>query len=159
VRNLATAIWNGRKEVRFCSRCGNYSADTLCSVCASAKRQNGQICVVGDPRDVVAMERIHTFQGVYHVLHGTLSPMDGIGPEDIRIRELVNRLSTETVSEIIMATGTDIEGEATAAYIARLLKPLGVRITRIAHGVPVGTELEYADEITLSKALEGRTEM
>lgn len=159
VRNLATAIWDGRKAVRFCSRCGNYSADDLCAVCASPRRQNGQICVVGDPRDVAAMERIHTFQGVYHVLHGTLSPMDGVGPEDIRIRELVNRLSTEHVDEVIMATGTDIEGEATAAYIARLIKPLGIRTTRIAHGVPVGTELEYADEITLSKALEGRTDM
>ncbi len=128
-------------------------------MCRNPERHNGQICVVRDPRDVAAMERMHDYHGVYHVLHGTLSPMDGVGPDDIRIKELVARLSQSEVREVILATNPDIEGEATATYIARLLKPLGVRCTRIAHGVPVGSDLEYADEVTLSKALEGRREM
>lgn len=115
--------------------------------------------MVRDPRDVAAMERMHDFHGLYHVLHGTLSPMDGVGPDDIHIKELVARLGHETVHEVILATNPDIEGEATATYIARLLKPLGVRVTRIAHGVPVGSDLEYADEVTLSKAMEGRREI
>lgn len=159
VHALATAIWQGRKAIRYCEVCGNYAAGDRCEVCGNPERHNGQICVVRDPRDVAAMERMHDFHGLYHVLHGTLSPMDGVGPDDIRIKELVARLSTEDVSEVILATNPDIEGEATAAYIARLLKPLGVRCTRIAHGVPVGSDLEYADEVTLSKALEGRREM
>lgn len=159
VHALATAIWQGRKAIRYCEVCGNYAAGERCEVCGNPERHNGQICVVRDPRDVAAMERMHDFHGLYHVLHGTLSPMDGVGPDDIRIKELVARLSTEDVSEVILATNPDIEGEATAAYIARLLKPLGVRCTRIAHGVPVGSDLEYADEVTLSKALEGRREM
>lgn len=159
VRELATGIWQGRKAIRYCERCGNYSTGELCAVCADTQRQNGQICVVRDPRDVAAMERVHDYRGLYHVLHGTLSPMDGVGPDDIRIKELVARLATEPVTEVILATNPDIEGEATATYIARLLKPLGVRVTRIAHGVPVGSDLEYADEVTLSKALEGRREM
>ena len=159
VHALATAIWQGRKAIRYCEVCGNYAAGEKCEVCGNPERHNGQICVVRDPRDVAAMERMHDFHGLYHVLHGTLSPMDGVGPDDIRIKELVARLSTEDVSEVILATNPDIEGEATAAYIARLLKPLGVRCTRIAHGVPVGSDLEYADEVTLSKALEGRREM
>lgn len=115
--------------------------------------------MVRDPRDVAAMERMHDFKGQYHVLHGTLSPMDGVGPDDIRIRELLARLSDGTVREVILATNPDIEGEATATYIARLIKPMGVKVTRIAHGVPVGSDLEYADEVTLSKAMEGRREM
>jgi len=159
VHALATALWQGRKAIRYCEKCGNYSAEELCAVCQSPNRHNGQICVVRDPRDVAAMERMHDYHGLYHVLHGTLSPMDGVGPDDIRIKELVARLGSETVSEVILATNPDIEGEATATYIARLLKPLGVRCTRIAHGVPVGSDLEYADEVTLSKALEGRREM
>lgn len=159
VRSLATALWQGRKAIRYCERCGNYAAGAVCAVCADAERHNGQICVVRDPRDVAAMERMHDYHGLYHVLHGTLSPMDGVGPDDIRIKELVARLSRETVTEVILATNPDIEGEATATYIARLLKPLGVRVTRIAHGVPVGSDLEYADEVTLSKALEGRREL
>lgn len=159
VHALATAIWQGRKAIRYCEVCGNYAAGERCEVCGNPERHNGQICVVRDPRDVAAMERMHDFHGLYHVLHGTLSPMDGVGPDDIRIKELVARLSAEDVSEVILATNPDIEGEATAAYIARLLKPMGVRCTRIAHGVPVGSDLEYADEVTLSKALEGRREM
>lgn len=159
VRQLATALWQGRKAIRYCECCGNYASDALCEVCADATRHNGQLCVVRDPRDVAAMERMHDFRGMYHVLHGTLSPMDGVGPDDIRIKELLSRLSDGTVQEVILATNPDIEGEATATYIARLIKPLGVRCTRIAHGVPVGSDLEYADEVTLSKAMEGRREM
>ncbi|MBQ8654512.1 MAG: recombination protein RecR [Clostridia bacterium] len=159
VHALATAIWQGRKAIRYCGVCGNYAAGDTCSVCGNPERHNGQICVVRDPRDVAAMERMHDFTGLYHVLHGTLSPMDGVGPDDIRIKELVARLGTENVTEVILATNPDIEGEATATYIARLLKPLGVKVTRIAHGVPVGSDLEYADEVTLSKAMEGRREM
>lgn len=159
VRELATNLWQGRKAIRYCEICGNYSVDLHCEICENEKRANGQICVVRDPRDVAAMERMHDYHGRYHVLHGTLSPMEGIGPDDIRIRELVQRLGSETVEEVILATNPDIEGEATATYIARLLKPMGVRVTRIAHGVPVGSDLEYADEVTLSKAMEGRREL
>ena len=153
------AIWQGRKSVRFCSICGNYTQNEICTICQDEKRQNGQICVVRDPRDVAAMERMRDYQGRYHVLLGTLSPMNGIGPEDIRIKELMQRLASEKVEEVILATNPDIEGEATAAYIARLIKPMGILVTRIAHGVPVGSDLEYADEITLSKAMEGRREI
>lgn len=159
VRELATAVYNGRKAIRYCEQCGNYATDALCDICADEQRHNGQICVVRDPRDVAAIERMRDFHGTYHVLHGTLSPMEGVGPEDIRIKELLSRLQDDTVKEIILATNPDIEGEATAAYIARLVKPMGLLVTRIAHGVPVGSDLEYADEITLSKAMEGRREM
>ena len=159
VRNLATALWQGRKAIRYCQVCGNYTDGERCSVCEDDSRHNGQICVVRDPRDVAALERMHEYQGLYHVLHGTLSPMDGVGPEDIRIKELLQRLQDGTVNEVILATNPDIEGEATATYIARLIKPLGVKVTRIAHGVPVGADLEYADEVTLSRAMEGRREL
>ena len=159
VHALAAALWQGRKAIRYCERCGNFSAAELCAVCANTERANGQICVVRDPRDVAAIERMRDFRGTYHVLHGTLSPMDGVGPEDIRIKELLTRLSDGAVKEVIIATNPDIEGEATAAYIARLIKPMGLLVTRIAHGVPVGSDLEYADEITLAKAIEGRREM
>jgi len=159
VHDLAVAIWQGRKSVHYCRICGNYTQEELCSVCQDDSRANGQICVVRDPRDVAAMERMHDYHGRYHVLLGTLSPMNGVGPDDIRIRELLQRLSSEQVEEVILATNPDIEGEATAAYIARLVKPMGIRVTRIAHGVPVGSDLEYADEITLSKAMEGRREI
>ena len=159
VRDFATAIWQGRKAIRYCEKCGNFSEDTLCSVCSDPRRHSGEVCVVRDPRDVSAMERMHDYHGTYHVLHGTLSPMDGIGPNNIRIRELVERVDAGEVNEVILATNPDIEGEATATYIARLLKPKGVKVTRIAHGVPVGSDLEYADEVTLSKAMEGRREM
>lgn len=159
VRELATAVYQGRKAIRYCEKCGNYATGELCDICADERRHNGQICVVRDPRDVAAIERMRDFHGTYHVLHGTLSPMEGVGPEDIRIKELLVRLNDPGVKEIILATNPDIEGEATAAYIARLIKPMGLLVTRIAHGVPVGSDLEYADEITLSKAMEGRREM
>lgn len=159
VRNLATALWQGRKAIRCCVSCGNYASEDLCSVCANEQRHNGQICVVRDPRDVAAIERMHAYGGLYHVLHGTLSPMDGVGPGDIRIKELTERVAAEDVTEVILATNPDVEGEATASYIARLLKPTGVTCTRIAHGLPVGGDLEYTDEVTLQKALEGRREL
>ena len=159
VRALAVALWEGRKAVRFCETCGNYAASETCSICGDPARHNGQICVVRDPRDVAAMERTHEYSGLYHVLHGTLSPMNGIGPDQIRIRELLARLDSEKVDEVILATNPDVEGEATASYLGWLLKARGVRCTRIAHGVPVGGDLEYTDEVTLSKALEGRREM
>ena len=159
VHDLSEALWEGRKAVHFCVRCGNYTEGELCSVCSDPERQTNQLCVVRDPKDVAALERMRDYHGLYHVLGGTLSPMNGIGPEDIRIRELLERLSSEPIDEVILATNPDIEGEATATYIARLIKPLGIRVTRIAHGVPVGSDLEYADEVTLAKALEGRREV
>ena len=159
VRDLSDALWQGRQAVHFCARCGNYTENTLCAVCSDDDRRTDQVCVVRDPKDVAALERMRDYHGLYHVLGGTLSPMNGIGPEDIRIRELLERLSSEPITEVILATNPDIEGEATATYIARLIKPLGVRVTRIAHGVPVGSDLEYADEVTLAKALEGRREV
>ena len=158
VRELASALWQGRKSVRYCSICGDFTAEDPCPLCADERRRQDQICVVRDPRDVAALERMHSYEGLYHVLHGAISPMDGVGPEDIRIRELLARLSGD-VREVILATNPDIEGEATASYIARLLKPMGVKGTRIAHGLPVGGDLEYADEMTLAKAFEGRREI
>lgn len=159
VRALADALWQGRASLRFCEVCGNYTQETVCRICADPERTPRVICVVRDARDVAAMERMHDYRGLYHVLHGILSPMDGIGPEDIRISELVSRLKEGKVTELILATNPDIEGEATASYIARLAKPLGIKVTRIAHGVPVGSDLEYTDEVTLSKAMEGRREL
>jgi len=159
VRELAAAIWQGRKSIRFCSVCGNYTAEDPCALCADPRRKNGILCVVRDPRDVASIERMRDYHGGYHVLHGTISPMEGVGPDDIRIRELLARLGQEEVREVILATNPDIEGEATASYIARLIKPLGVKVTRIAHGLPVGGDLEYADEVTLAKAIEARREM
>lgn len=159
VRELASAIYQGRKAIRYCDTCGNYATEALCDICADPDRHTDQICVVRDPRDVAAIERMRDFYGSYHVLHGTLSPMEGVGPDDIRIRELLTRLADGHVKEVILATNPDIEGEATASYIARLIKPMGILVTRIAHGVPVGSDLEYADEITLAKAMEGRRQM
>ena len=159
VRSLAVALWEGRKAIRFCDTCGNYASSEQCEICANPARHNGKICVVRDPRDVAALERMHEYDGMYHVLHGTLSPMNGIGPDQLRIRELITRLETEKVEEVILATNPDVEGEATASYLARMIRPMGIRCTRIAHGVPVGGDLEYTDEVTLLKALEGRREM
>lgn len=159
VRELAVSLYQGRKAIRYCTVCGNYAVGELCAICADEKRSKAEICVVRDPRDVMAIERMHEFQGTYHVLHGTLSPMEGIGPSDIHIQELMSRLADQRVEEVILATNPDIEGEATATYLSRLIKPLGIKVTRIAHGVPVGSDLEYADEVTLSKAMEGRREM
>jgi recombination protein RecR len=159
VRELATAIYNGRKVIRYCSICGNYSTGDVCEICANAERHNGQICVVRDPRNVTAIERMRDFRGVYHVLHGALSPMDGVGPDDIRIPQLMERLEKGEFREVILATNPDVEGEATAAYLSRLIRPMGIKVARIAHGVPVGSDLEYADEVTLAKAMEGRREL
>ena len=156
VRELASSIYQGRKAIHYCEVCGNYAIGERCEICDDPSRQNGQICVVRDPRDVAAIERMRDFAGSYHVLHGTLSPMEGIGPDDIRIKELLARLADGRIKEVILATNPDIEGEATASYIARLVQPMGVLVTRIAHGVPMGSDLEYADEMTLAKAMEGR---
>lgn len=150
---FARAIVECKQKVRYCRICGNFSEDEVCDVCKS--RDKSVICVVRDPRDVVAMEKLREYKGVYHVLHGVISPMDGIGPNDIRIKELLARVDG-SVKEVIMATNPDVEGEATAMYIAKLLKPLGVNVTRLAHGIPIGGELEYTDEVTLSRALSER---
>ncbi|HEX2947389.1 MAG TPA: recombination mediator RecR [Clostridia bacterium] len=156
---LAEAIRDAKLKTRYCSICSNLTETDPCSICGNVKRDHGVICVVEDPRDVVAMERIREFNGVYHVLHGVISPMEGIGPEDIKIKELLQRIREGEIHEVIMATNPDVEGEATAMYISKLLKPIGIRSTRIAHGIPVGGDLEYADEVTLAKALEGRREL
>ncbi|MBO4367874.1 MAG: recombination protein RecR [Clostridia bacterium] len=159
VRELAVAIYNGKKQVHYCPVCGDYTDTDPCRICADPNRDRSVICVVRDPRDVAALERMRDYNGLYHVLHGVMSPMDGVGPDDIRIKELLDRLQDHIVREVILATNPDIEGETTAAYITRLIKPIGVRVTRIAHGVPVGGELEYTDEVTLSQAFAGRREM
>ena len=156
VRELAVSIYNGKKKVHFCPVCGNFTDVDPCAICADADRRRDIVCVVRDARDVNAMERMREYNGLYHVLGGVISPMDGVGPDDIRIRELMERLSDGNVQEVVLATNPDVEGEATASYIARLIKPMGVRVTRIAHGVPVGGELEYTDEMTLLRAFEGR---
>ncbi len=159
VRELAVAIFNGKQQVHFCPICGNFTDTDPCAICSDPSRRRDVICVVKDPRDVNAMERMRDYNGLYHVLHGVISPMDGVGPDDIRIRELMQRLSDGSVQEVVLATNPDVEGEATASYIARLSKPMGIRVTRIAHGVPVGGELEYTDEITLLRAFQGRREL
>ena len=159
VRELAVAIFNGKKEIHFCPICGNYTDTDPCAICADPSRRRDIVCVVRDPRDVNAMERMRDYNGLYHVLHGAISPMDGIGPEDINLKSLIVRLQENDINEVILATNPNIEGEATAMYIARLIKPAGIKVTRIAHGIPVGGDLEYADEVTLSKAMEGRREL
>ncbi len=153
------SIQDARKNLKFCSKCYNISDTDPCEICSNPKRDQSQICVVEDVKDVIAIEKIHEFKGVYHVLHGTISPMDGIGPDDIRIKELLARLMDGNVKEVILATNPKVEGEATAMYISKLVKPMGVKVTRLAHGIPVGGDLEYTDEFTLGKALEGRTEL
>ena len=156
---LADAITEAKESMRYCSVCGNLTDSDVCSVCSDTARDHGTICVVESPRDVSAMERVREYKGVYHVLNGAISPMDGIGPEDINLRSLIVRLQENDVKEVIHAPNPNIEGEATAMYIARLIKPAGIKVTRIAHGLPVGGDLEYADEVTLSKAMEGRREL
>lgn len=156
---LADAITDAKKKIRHCSVCCNLTDVDPCMLCKNTARNSTQICVVEDPRDVVSMERTREFKGRYHVLQGAISPMEGIGPEDIRVKELLSRLGGSEVSEIILATNPNIEGEATAMYIAKLIKPLGIKVTRIAHGIPVGGDIEYADEITLAKSFEGRREI
>ena len=159
VRELAVAIFNGKRQVHFCPVCGNFTDVDPCSICSDSNRRRDVICVVKDPRDVNAMERMRDYNGLYHVLHGVISPMDGVGPGDIRIRELMERLASGEIREVVLATNPDVEGEATAAYLARLIKPMDIRVTRIAHGVPVGGELEYTDEVTLLRAFQGRREL
>ena len=168
---LAEAILEAKRLIRYCSICGNITDVDPCAICASDRRNHAVICVVEDPRDIAAMERTREFNGVYHVLRGAISPLDGIGPDDLRIAELLHRVAPSAaggpsagsdgvpVQEVIVATNPRVEGEATALYLSRVLKPLGVRVTRIAHGLPVGGDLEYADEVTLARALEGRREL
>lgn len=156
--NLAEAILDAKHKVKYCSVCCNITDDDVCPICASAARDKSVIMVVEDPRDMAAYEKTREFNGVYHVLNGAISPLTGIGPDDIKIKELLRRLDGN-VKEIILATNPNVEGEATAMYIARLVKPMGIKVTRIANGVPVGGDLEYIDEVTLSRALEGRREI
>ncbi|ORT99091.1 Recombination protein RecR [Anaerovibrio sp. JC8] len=158
-KGLAGAIMRAKEKIGYCKVCFNLSDEDPCRICKSESRDHSVICVVEQPQDVAAMERMRDFKGVYHVLHGALSPLEGVGPENIRIKELINRLQDDRVKEIIMATNPNVEGEATAMYIAKLLKPIGVKVTRIAHGLPVGGDLEYADEVTLSRAMENRIEL
>lgn len=159
VRTLADAITDAKQSMKYCSVCGNLTDTDPCAICSDPARDRSLICVVESPRDVVAMERIREYGGLYHVLHGAISPMEGVGPEDINLKQLIVRLQQEDVKEVILATNPNIEGEATAMYIARLIKPSGIRVSRIAHGIPVGGDLEYADEVTLLKAVEGRREL
>lgn len=156
---FSDAIVQAKKKICYCKICQNFSDSEVCSVCANPARDSGVICVVENPKDVVQMEKTNEFKGVYHILHGAISPMDNIGPEDIKIKELMTRVTESEVREVIMATNPNLEGETTAMYISKLLKPFGIKVTRIAHGVPVGGELEYADEVTLARALQGRVEL
>lgn len=158
--NLAEAIQTAKRSLRYCSVCGNLTDQDKCLICSDQSRDQSVICVVETPQDVMAMERIREYNGLYHVLHGAISPAEGIGPNDINLKSLITRLqSNDEVQEVIIATNPNIEGEATAMYISRLLKPAGIKVTRIAHGIPVGGDLEYADEVTLLKAMEGRREI
>jgi len=159
VRALATAILEAREKIRYCSICGHLTQEDPCQLCRDESRDPSVICVVEEVRDLVALEKTRQFRGRYHVLHGALSPAEGIGPEKLRIKELLKRLEDKTVQEVILATNADVEGEATALYLAKILKPLGVKVTRLAYGLPVGGDLEYADEVTLARALNGRREM
>lgn len=156
VQSMAESIVGAKKKIMFCASCQNLTDKSPCPICSDNKRDKSVICVVENPKDVSAIEKTGEYHGLYHVLHGALSPMDGISPEDLRISELLTRLSGDTVKEVIMATNPTVSGTATAVYISKLIQPLGVKVTRIAHGIPVGGDLEYADEITLIKAIEGR---
>lgn len=156
---LAEAIREAKTSMHYCTVCGNLTDRDPCAICSDTSRDRSVICVVESPRDVAAMERMREFRGYYHVLHGAISPMDGMGPDDINLKSLIPRLHDEAVMELIIATNPTIEGEATAMYIARLIKPTGIKVSRIAHGIPVGGDLEYADEVTLLKAMEGRRQL
>jgi recombination protein RecR len=156
VRRLADVLIEVKAKVRFCATCGNVAQEEQCRICADPRRDPHVLCVVEEPKDVVAIERTREFRGRYHVLGGAISPIEGVGPDDLRTRELMERLADETVTEIILATDPNLEGEATATYLARLIKPMGLRVTRLASGLPVGGDLEYADEVTLGRAFEGR---
>lgn len=155
-RSIAEAILEVKRKVRFCSECGNFTEHDHCEICSDSRRNRGLVCVVEEPKDVWAVERIGTYRGLYHVLMGAISPLDGIGPEKLRIRELLKRIESGGIDEVIVATDPNVEGDATALYISKLIKPLGISVTRIASGLPVGGDLEYADSVTLSKALAGR---
>ncbi len=156
---FADSVRKAKKEVKRCRICRNYTDRDICQICASDRRDRSQICVVSDPKDVLSIERAREYNGLYHVLHGVISPMNHIGPDDIGIKELLVRAAENDIQEIIMATNPDTEGEATAMYISRLLKPFGIKVTRLAYGIPVGSNLEFADDATLTRALEGRTEI
>lgn len=157
--NIAEAITDAKNKIGFCDLCQNLTDISPCAICSDSKRDSSVICVVETPKDVVAMEKMREYKGLYHVLHGVLSPMDGIGPNDLTITQLLNRIQQSDIKEVIMATNPNVQGEATAMYLCKLLKPLGIKTTRIANGLPVGGDLEYADEVTLLRALEGRREM
>ncbi|MGM9986910.1 MAG: recombination mediator RecR [Bacillaceae bacterium] len=159
VLDFAKALVNAKRNLAYCSVCGHITDQDPCYICSDNHRDKTVICVVQETKDVIAMEKMKDYKGLYHVLHGAISPMEGIGPEDIRVAELIKRLQDATIEEVILATNPNIEGEATAMYISRLLKASGIKVTRIAHGLPVGGDLEYADEVTLSRALEGRREI
>jgi len=159
IKEFTDSIINAKNNLKFCSKCFNISDTDPCNICSNMKRDQSVICVVEEVKDVLAMERTHEYNGVYHVLHGSISPMNGIGPEQIKIKELLARLMDGTVKEIILATNPRVEGEATSMYISKLVKPLGIKVTRIARGIPIGGDLEYTDEVTLAKALEGRSEL
>lgn len=159
VLEIANALINSRKNLTNCSQCQNITVSNPCRICSDKTRDSSMICIVQEPKDVIAMERTKEYHGLYHVLNGAISPMEGIGPEELKLRELIIRLNDEHIAEIILATNPNIEGEATAIYISKLIKPIGLKVTRIAHGLPVGGDLEYADEVTLTKALEGRIEL
>jgi recombination protein RecR len=159
IKEFTDSIINAKNNLKFCSKCFNISDTDPCNICGNPKRDESIICVVEEVKDVLAMERTHEYNGVYHVLHGSISPMNGVGPEDIKIKELLSRLMDGTVKEIILATNPRVEGEATSMYISKLVKPLGIKVTRIARGIPIGGDLEYTDEVTLAKALEGRSEL
>ncbi|MGV3488572.1 MAG: recombination mediator RecR [Tuberibacillus sp.] len=159
VLEFGRALVNAKRQLIYCSECLNITDRDPCYICDDSSRDRTTICVVQEPRDVIAMEKMKDYRGLYHVLHGVISPVDGIGPEDIKVTELIKRLENEEVQEVILATNPTIEGEATAMYLSRLIKPAGVKTTRIAHGLPMGGDLEYADEVTLSKAIEGRREL
>ena len=159
INEFVNSILNAKKNLKYCSKCFNISDSDPCEICNNAKRNQDTICVVEDVKDIIAMERTHEFNGLYHVLHGSISPMNGIGPDDIKVKELLSRLQDGTIKEVILATNPRVEGEATAMYLSKLIKPLGIKVTRIARGIPVGGDLEYTDEITLMQALEGRREL
>lgn len=158
-KEFSNAILEAHEKIKYCKICKNLTDEDVCHVCRNSARDTSIICVVEDPRDVVALEKTGDFSALYHVLHGAISPLNGVGPEQLYIKELLNRIATEPVQEVIMATNPTVEGEATAMYISKLLKPLGVKVTRLAYGIPVGGDLEYADEVTLSRALSGRSEI
>lgn len=156
VQELAAAILSAKKNIKLCRNCFNLTEQDLCEICEQPKRDYSLLCVLEQPQDILPLERSHSYEGLYHILHGVLSPLDGIGPEELRLKELVMRLNDERIKEVIIATSSSVEGEATATYIARLLKPMGITVSRIAQGLPIGSNLEYVDELTLFKAMENR---